>query len=295
MAYGTPAGLDDVENYYTDIRRGRPPPPELLEELTNRYRAIGGRSPLLEITKAQARSLQERLDIPTFVGQKHAAPFIADAVARMAAEGVDDAIGLVLAPHYSAMSVGDYERRARAAAEESGWTGRLRMVASWHLEPGYVEFLARAVTQSLDALGADARRNSVVLFTAHSLPEKILQKNDPYPDQLRETGAAVAERAGVVRWEIGWQSAGRTEVPWLGPDILEILPKLAADGTRGVVVCPCGFVADHLEVLYDLDIEAKSAASELGIQLERTASPNDDPDFLDALATVVRRAFTAAA
>lgn len=293
MAYGTPTGLDDVQNYYTDIRHGRPPPPELLEELTNRYRAIGGRSPLLEITKAQARGLEERLDIPTFVGQKHAAPFIADAVERMAAEGVDAGVGLVLAPHYSAMSVGDYERRARNAADESGWTGRLRMVTSWHLEPGYIDLLARAVTRSLGALGQDARRNSIVLFTAHSLPEKILQKNDPYPDQLRETGAAVAERAGIERWDIGWQSAGRTDVPWLGPDILEVLPKLAADGTRGVVVCPCGFVADHLEVLYDLDIEAKSAASELGIQLERTASPNDDPNFLDALATVVRRALNA--
>lgn len=291
MAYGTPAGLDDVENYYTDIRRGRPPPPELLEELTDRYRAIGGRSPLLEITETQARGLQERLDIPTFVGQKHAAPFIADAVERMATDRIEAAVGLVLAPHYSAMSIGDYERRARAAAEESGWRGCLRMVTSWHLEPGYIDFLARAVARSLEALSPDARRSSIVLFTAHSLPEKILQKHDPYPDQLRETGAAVAEQAGIERWEIGWQSAGRTEVPWLGPDILEVLPKLAADGTKGVVVCPCGFVADHLEVLYDVDIEAKSAASELGIELERTASPNDDPDFLDALATVVGRAF----
>lgn len=293
MAYGTPTSLDDVETYYTDIRHGRPPTPELLKELTDRYRAIGGRSPLLEITQTQARGLQERLDIPTFVGQKHAAPFIADAVANMATDGVDSAVGLVMAPHYSAMSVGDYERRARVAAEESGWSGRLRMIDSWHLEPGYIELLARAVTRSRGALGPDARRNSIVLFTAHSLPEKILQKNDPYPDQLRETGAAVARRAGIERWDIGWQSAGRTDVPWLGPDILELLPKLAAEGTRGVVVCPCGFVADHLEVLYDLDIEAKSAAADLGIELERTDSPNDSPDFLDALAEVVRRALAA--
>jgi protoporphyrin/coproporphyrin ferrochelatase len=290
MAYGTPTGLDDVETYYTDIRHGRPPPPELLKELTDRYRAIGGRSPLLEITQAQARGLQERLNIPTFVGQKHASPFIRDAVSRMASKGVAEAVGLVLAPHYSAMSVGDYERRARAAADEAGWTGRLQMVNSWHLEPGYIELLAGAVTTALAGLSADANRNSIVLFTAHSLPEKILQKNDPYPDQLRETGAAVAERAGTHRWDIAWQSAGRTDVPWLGPDILEVLPELVAEGITGVVVCPCGFVADHLEVLYDLDIEAKSVATELGIELQRTDSPNDNPQFLDSLARVVLRA-----
>lgn len=290
MAYGTPKDLDDVEPYYTDIRRGRPPPPELLEELRERYRAIGGKSPLLALTKTQAKGIEERVGLPTYVGQKHAAPFIPDAVADMNENGIEQAVGIVLAPHYSTMSIGDYARRANRAAEETGWSGKLDMVDSWHLEPGYINFLDREVKKALASLPEPARRDAVVLFTAHSLPEKILQAKDPYPQQLEETARAVAEKAGLDRWQVGWQSAGRTDVPWLGPDVLEILPQLADDNVPGVVVCPCGFVSDHLEVLYDVDIEAKKAANDLGIALTRTASPNDDPMFLDALAAVVRRA-----
>lgn len=290
MAYGTPKDLDDVEPYYTDIRRGRPPPPELLEELRERYRAIGGKSPLLALTKTQAKGIEERVGLPTYVGQKHAAPFIPDAVADMNENGIEQAVGIVLAPHYSTMSIGDYARRANRAAEETGWSGKLDMVDSWHLEPGYINFLDREVKKALASLPEPARRDAVVLFTAHSLPEKILQAKDPYPQQLEETARAVAEKAGLDRWQVGWQSAGRTDVPWLGPDVLEILPQLADDNVPGVVVCPCGFVSDHLEVLYDVDIEAKKAANDLGIALARTASPNDDPMFLDALAAVVRRA-----
>lgn len=290
MAYGTPMDLDDVEPYYTDIKRGRPPPPELLEELRERYRAIGGKSPLLALTKTQAKGIEERVGLPTYVGQKHAAPFIPDAVADMNENGIEQAIGIVLAPHYSTMSIGDYARRANRAAEETGWSGKLDMVDSWHLEPGYINFLDREVKKALASLPEPARRDAVVLFTAHSLPEKILQAKDPYPQQLEETARAVAEKAGLDRWQVGWQSAGRTDVPWLGPDVLEILPQLADDNVPGVVVCPCGFVSDHLEVLYDVDIEAKKAANDLGIALTRTASPNDDPMFLDALAAVVRRA-----
>lgn len=292
MAYGTPKDLDDVEPYYTDIRRGRPPPPELLEELRERYRAIGGKSPLLALTKTQAKGIEERVGLPTYVGQKHAAPFIPDAVADMNENGIEQAVGIVLAPHYSTMSIGDYARRANRAAEETGWSGKLDMVDSWHLEPGYINFLDREVKKALASLPEPARRDAVVLFTAHSLPEKILQAKDPYPQQLEETARAVAEKAGLGRWQVGWQSAGRTDVPWLGPDVLEILPQLADDNVPGVVVCPCGFVSDHLEVLYDVDIEAKKAANDLGIALTRTASPNDDPMFLDALAAVVRRALT---
>ena len=290
MAYGTPRGPDDVETYYTDIRHGRPPPPELLEELQGRYRAIGGRSPLLDITLEQARGIQERLGITSYVGQKHAAPFIADAVAEMNKDDVERAVGLVLAPHYSAMSIGDYRRRATKAAEDAGWTGRLDMVESWHLEPGYIDFLTNEVRRSVATLPETTRSDAVVLFTAHSLPERILQAGDPYPAQLEETATAVARRAGILRWQVGWQSAGRTDVPWLGPDVLEILPRLAGAGVRGVVVCPCGFVADHLEVLYDIDIEARQAARHLGMDLVRTRSPNTDPAFIDTLASVVRRA-----
>lgn len=295
MAYGTPRNLDEVEAYYTDIRRGRPPPPDLLEELKGRYRAIGGHSPLLEITRAQAQGIAERSGIDeAYIGQKHAAPFILDAVAKMHENHVDHAVGLVLAPHYSAMSIGDYERRARRAAEEVGWKGRLDVVKSWHLEPGFISFLGREVKAALGSLSSEAQREAVVLFTAHSLPERILQANDPYPDQLEETARAVAEATGIERWQVGWQSAGRTETPWLGPDILEILPRLANRGVPGVVVCPCGFVSDHLEVLYDVDIEAKAMADELGMELARTRSPNSDPLFLDALASVARRALAPA-
>jgi ferrochelatase len=187
------------------------------------------------------------------------------------------------------MSVGDYERRARAAAEESGWRGKLEMVKSWHLEPGFVSLMAERVKAALGTIPSEARDDAVVVFTAHSLPEKILQKKDPYPDQLAETGAAVAAQVGLKDWKVGWQSAGRTDVPWLGPDILELMPRLAGDGTRAVVVCPCGFVADHLEVLYDLDIEAAGLARELGIEFARTASPNDDPAFVQMLTGVVHK------
>ena len=295
MAYGTPSGPEEIEAYYTDIRGGRPPTPELLEELTARYRAIGGRSPLLEITRAQAAGIEERLGLPTYLGMKHAEPRIATAVARMKEDGVRRAIGLVLAPHYSSMSVGDYERRALAAADDAGWTDPIHMIESWHLEPEYIDLLSERVDYAYRTLTKDVRRDATVVFTAHSLPEKILETGDPYANQLRETAEAVAAQLDLSSWQIGWQSAGRTKDPWIGPDILQVITELAAAGQRGVVVCPCGFVSDHLEVLYDIDVEGKQLAAELGLELERTASPNDDPKFLDALASVVRKKLTALA
>lgn len=292
MAYGTPASLDEVEAYYTDIRGGRKPSQELIDELTARYRAIGGRSPLLEITRAQAAGIQERLkDVASYVGQKHAAPSIPDAVGAMAADGVDEAVGLVLAPHYSDMSIGDYEHRARAAAREAGWPGIFRMIPSWHVEPGFIDFLAGRVRAALTSISPEKQAETVVVFTAHSLPTSILDAGDPYPEQLRATAQDVARSAEIDRWQIGWQSAGRTSVPWLGPDLLEVLVDLAAKAVPAIVVCPCGFVADHLEVLYDVDIEAAGLAMDLEIELARTASPNDDPAFLDMLAAVVDRTF----
>ncbi len=295
MAYGTPRGLDDVERYYTDIRHGRPPDPESLQELTARYAAIGGRSPLYEITEGQRLGLEERLDgIRTYLGQKHSPPFIADAVKDMAADGVERVVGLVLAPHYSKMSVGDYRRRVLLARDELGWDAHVDIVESWHLEPGYVSFLGQRVRDAAAQLSSGARERYAVVFTAHSLPERILQGGDPYPAQLRETADAVAAAARVPEHTIGWQSAGRTADPWMGPDVLEVLEKLAADGVRGVVVCPCGFVSDHLEVLYDVDVECVRKASELGVELVRTRSPNDDSEFLDVLATVAGRALAAA-
>jgi ferrochelatase len=287
MAYGTANGLDDVERYYTDIRHGRPPTAEALADLTDRYRAIGG-SPLYETTLAQAKGIEERLDGATvYLGQKHSPPFIPDAIAAMKADGVERAVGLVLAPHYSGMSVGDYERRARRAADEIGWTGAFEMISSWHLEPGFITWTARRVKEAIERLGVD---DPFVIFSAHSLPERILQKKDPYPEQLRETGEAVAGEAGVGRWRTAWQSAGRTEDPWLGPDILEVVEELARSDERGIVLVPVGFVADHLEVLFDVDIEAKGLAGERGILFERTAMPNADPEFLDVVVGVVETA-----
>lgn len=291
MAYGTPASLDEVEGYYTDIRGGRAPSPELLEELTSRYRAIGGKSPLLEVTTAQAAGLQARLGgAGVYLGQKHAPPFIADAVARMRDEGVERAAGLVLAPHYSSMSIGDYARRARAAADHAGWRGELVMIESWHTEPAFIDLLARRVTEAVLRVPERARAEAVVVFSAHSLPARIVEEGDPYPRQLRETAEAVADRLGLMHWQTAWQSAGRTPEPWLGPDLLEVIRTLAAGAAPAAVVCPCGFVSDHLEILYDIDIEAQTLAEECGLVLERTASPNDDPAFLDMLAGVVARA-----
>jgi protoporphyrin/coproporphyrin ferrochelatase len=290
MAYGTPRDLDDIEAYYTDIRHGRPPSPEALEELTARYRAIGGRSPLFEITKAQARGIGQQLNgVPVYIGLKHSTPSIPDAVKQMAGDGVERAVGLVLAPHYSSMSIGDYARRAAAAAEEIGWSGKLEVIESWHLASGYIDLLVDRVHSAQKQLSREAREWSTVVFTAHSLPESVLQSGDPYAEQLAETASAVAGRGRIDRWRIGWQSAGRTSDPWIGPDILEVVEDLASHGERGVVVCPCGFVADHLEVLYDIDIEAKALADKLGIELVRTASPNDDSLFISVLADVVRR------
>jgi protoporphyrin/coproporphyrin ferrochelatase len=293
MAYGTPRTLDDVEPYYTDIRRGRPPPPKLLAELTDRYRAIG-RSPLLEVTGAQARGIQERVGAKTYLGQKHAAPFIKQAVAEMASDAVDNAVGFVLAPHFSKMSIGDYEERARRAADEVGWSGRLRMVSSWHLEPGYVRWLASEVTGALGALPERARIEAEVVFSAHSLPQRIVQSGDPYADQLAETAEAVAKEADLTRWRVAWQSAARTDDAWLGPDIGDLMPQLASEGATGVVVCPCGFVADHLEILYDVDIEARRAAERAGLAFARTAMPNDRAEFLDIAAGIIDRAFQTA-
>lgn len=293
MAYGTPATPADVEAYYTHVRRGRPPTPELLADLRRRYEAIGGASPLLERTRAQAAGIGAALGEGWMVelGMKHAPPFIEDGVEALAAAGVRRSVGLVLAPHFSALSVGEYAARAGAAAARSGL--ELVTVPSWHLAPGYLELLAGYVRAAVEALGADGGPDAdrvEVVFTAHSLPTRILATGDPYPDQLAETAAAVAARAGVGRWSVGWQSAGRTAEAWIGPDVLQVLADRAAAGVAGVVVCPAGFVSDHLEVLYDLDVEAAERAAGLGLAFARTPSPNADPSFCATLAGVVREA-----
>ena len=289
MAYGTPATLDDVEEYYTHIRGGRTPAPELVADLRRRYEAIGGTSPLLDITRLQASGIQQVLGDGFVVelGMKHAPPFIEDGVGALARLGVRQIVAAVLAPHYSAMSVGEYQRRAAEAARNAAIN--LVTIDSWHLEPGYIDLLSDTLVS--DTLLSDTVRGAAyVLFTAHSLPARILETGDPYPDQLRESAEAIAKRAGIEdeRWSLAWQSAGRTPEPWLGPTVLEVLPDLTSRGFTDVVICPQGFVADHLEVLYDLDIEAKALATDLGISLARTPCPNDDPRLCRALAEVIR-------
>jgi ferrochelatase len=292
MAYGTPASMADLEPYYTHIRRGHAPPPELLQELRGRYEAIGGHSPLLEITRAQVAGLQDALraagheDVEVVLGMKHAPPFIEDAAQALAAAGVTRVVGLVLAPHFSSMSVGEYAERAAAALGTSDGGPEFDIVRSWATAPGYIAWLAGAVGDALARLGS-AARDAEVVFSAHSLPERILELGDPYPDELRATAEAVAQAAGLSRWSIAWQSAGRTKDPWIGPDVLDVLPGIAAAGATGVVVCPAGFVADHLEVLYDLDIEAAAAARELGLPFTRTVAPNAAPELAATLAAVV--------
>jgi protoporphyrin/coproporphyrin ferrochelatase len=291
MYYGTPSGPEDVKRYYTDIRGGRTPSLEALEELRERYEAIGNTFPLADITRRQAEALEKELNalggsrFRVFLGAKHSPPFVADAVEAMAKDGISRGVGLVLAPHYSGMSIGGYIHRARKAQPQGL---DLWFVESWHLHPAFLEVLTNRVADVLEEMDPDERDGALVVFTAHSLPARIVDQGDPYPEQLRETGEAVAERLNLRTWTTGWQSAGRTREPWLGPPLEETVEKAAADGHPAIVVVPCGFTADHLEILYDIDIEAREVAERAGIRLVRTESMNDDPAFIAALADVVR-------
>ncbi|WP_284240206.1 ferrochelatase [Paenibacillus glycanilyticus] len=296
MSYGTPQSLDDVEAYYTHIRRGHPPTEEQLKELTDRYEAIvGGVFPLRENTNGQVAGLQDKLEqlapgrYVCYQGLKHAAPYIEDGVEQMAKDGIKEAVGIVLAPHYSVMSVGSYIKRAEAKAEELGI--KMSFVKEYHLHPKLLKALSERVTDGLQRLAVSSNNAQPVkvLFSAHSLPEKIRELNDPYEEQLLATSAEVAKLSNVdeATWQFTWQSAGRTREPWLGPDILDTLQTLAGEGVKAVLVAPVGFVSDHLEVLYDLDLEAKQAASEIGITLERITMLNKDPLYMETLAESV--------
>ena len=279
MAYGSPSTIEDVPAYLQDVRGGRPARPEVVEELAERYRRIGGVSPLNERTEAQRAALERELGLPVYVGMKHWEPRIADAVQEAIAGGAERIVGLVLAPHYSRMSIGEYRERV-----ENGLNGakvELRFIDSWGAHRPFVDVLAARIR------GTSAH----VVFTAHSLPARILADGDPYRDQLLETARLVAGRAGLdpERWSFAFQSESPTGEAWLGPDILAELTRLRAQGVDSVLVAPIGFVADHLEILWDLDIVASELAATLGLRFERTPSLNDDPDFIRALAGVVRK------
>jgi protoporphyrin/coproporphyrin ferrochelatase len=276
MAYGSPDRLSEVEPYYRDIRGGRPIRPELVSDLVERYRLLGieNGSPLNAITEQTRAALERELEVPVYTGMKHWRPRIAEAVERAVDNGAGRLVGLVLAPHYSALSIGGY--RAQLEEALAGRAG-LAFVESWHDDPGLIELLADRVR------GTDAH----VVFTAHSLPARILADGDPYREQLLETSRLVAERAGLEDWSFAFQSASSTGEPWLGPDVLEELERLHASGVRKVMLAPVGFVSDHLEILWDLDVEARERAEELGLELGRIESLNDDPAFVRALAELV--------
>jgi len=278
MAYGSPERLSDVPAYYADIRGGRPIAPEHLADLVERYRRLGieDSSPLNAITEQTRAALEGELGVPVFTGMKHWTPRIADAAAAAVSSGAEQVVGLVLAPHYSKLSVAGYREQLERAL---GRRAELRFVESWHDEPGFVELLADRVR------GADAH----VVFTAHSLPARILDSGDPYRDQLLETSRLVAEAAGLSEWSFSFQSESPTGEPWLGPDILDHLESLRRQGVERVLVCPVGFVSDHLEIRWDLDVEAQEKAAELGMRLERIEMPNAEPAFVRTLAGIVQR------
>ncbi len=305
MAYGTANGPDDIERYYTDIRGGRPPSPAHLAELKERYAAIGNVFPLLDITRAQADGLVAELDADekatfrAYLGMKHSSPFIADTVADMRADGITRAIGIVMAPHWSGMSVETYVERVEAAAASGG--PAFTFVRSYHEDPAFVAFLADRVAAARSRLTEDERASAAYVFSAHSLPVRTLEGGSQrckhcsacktscrYRDGLQETADLVAETLALPNHTIAWQSAGRTADPWWGPPIEEVVADLAERGHAAVVVCSAGFVADHLEILYDLDLELAEQADRLGIGFVRTEMPNADPRYIAALAGVVR-------
>jgi ferrochelatase len=290
MAYGTPTSPDDVEAYYTRIRHGRAPTPEQLADLQRRYVAIGGTSPLAQRSADQVTGIADALErrlpggFDVRFGSKYEPPLLETTAASFRVEGFDAVVGLVLAPHSSSMSTDQYMSRAREALGDGV---HFVEIGAWWQFPGFLEIIAGRVTDASSTIPASRRGTTDVIFSAHSLPEKILATGDTYPEQLRESAERAAALAGVERWSVAWQSAGRTPDPWLGPDILQVLRQQRALGVTDVVSCPIGFVSDHLEVLFDIDIEAQGVAREVGLHLVRTASLNDDPAFTSLLADVV--------
>jgi ferrochelatase len=292
MAYGGPNSLDEIPGYLADIRSGATTPAHILDEIRNNYRLIGGKSPLLEITRCQAAAVEALLD-PTrykvYLGMRHWSPWIEDTIGAMLEDGINRAVSIVLAPHFSRMSVAKYQTRIAAGLEMQRGQLEFAHVQSYHTAPGLIRALAQRVVAGIQRWPADEQPQVHVVFSAHSLPTRIIENGDPYQDQLHETARLTAEAAGLerARWSWSYQSAGRSAGPWLGPQLPEHLRALAEQGVRSVVSVPVGFVADHVEILYDIDIQAQQTAAELGLRLVRPPSLNDDPLFIAALADVI--------
>ena len=296
MAYGTPYKEEDIERYYTHIRRGRKPSPEMLQELKDRYEAIGGISPLAKITEEQAEKLgqrlneiQDKIEFKVYLGLKHIEPFVEDAVQQMNNDGIKEAVSIVLAPHFSTVSVKSYNGRAKAEAENLGGPV-IYAVESWYDEPSFIGYWANEVNNTYSKMTEKERENAVLIVSAHSLPEKIIADGDPYPLQLQETADLIAEQTGITDYVIGWQSAGNTPEPWIGPDVQDLTHELHKQkGFNTFVYIPVGFVSEHLEVLYDNDIECKLVTDQVNASYYRPEMPNAQPEFINSMAAVIMR------
>ncbi|MBC1467098.1 ferrochelatase [Listeria welshimeri] len=299
MAYGTPYKDEDIERYYTDIRHGHTPSEEMIADLRGRYHAIGGLSPLAKITEAQAYGLeevlnksQEEVEFKTYIGLKHIEPFIEDAVEAMHKDGIKEAISIVLAPHYSSFSVEAYNKRAKDTADKLGDI-EIKAINEWYKQPKFINMWADRINETAKQIPADELMDTVLIVSAHSLPEKIKQHNDPYPDQLQETADLIFEKVVVPHYALGWQSEGKTGEPWLGPDVQDLTRALyGKEKYKHFIYTPVGFVAEHLEVLYDNDYECKVVTDEVGAAYHRPPMPNADPEFLEVLKTVVWEKYT---
>jgi ferrochelatase len=290
MAYGGPKNIDEVEPYLLDVRGYRPTAPEIIHEVRERYREIGGRSPILEQTQAQASALESALNIngqefKAFVGMRHWHPYIKDTLAEMQSQGIQRAVGLVMAPQYSRMSIEAYIKKIEQAESPI----EIKPINNWHLLPGYLDALVSRVRAALERFPADIRSQVPVIFSAHSLPEKILEWNDPYPDQLRATVDAVMQRLGNHPHDFAFQSAAISDDPWLGPDVSESIKRYAAQGQKNIVSCPIGFICEHVEVLYDIDIVYQKLAKSLGVRLERIEMAHTAPQMMAGLAELIRK------
>lgn len=293
MAYGGPNSLDELPGYLSDIRSGRPTTPEVLEEISHNYSRIGGKSPLLEITQRQLALVEAQLDpalFKVYLGMRHWAPWIEEVVGQMLEDGITHAVSLVLAPHFSKLSVAKYQGKIADGLEMYHGRIEFQHISSYHDAPKLIQALANRVHMGLAEWPADERDQVHVVFSAHSLPTRIIKMGDPYDQQLRETAQLVANCAGLPaeRWSWSYQSAGRSPEPWLGPQLQEHLPALAEEGIHNVISIPVGFVADHVEILYDIDIQAQEIANELGIRLVRPPALNDDPLYIETLVELIQ-------